>query len=98
MVDRELAPESMHRLKVIENNSDGFKIAEEDLKIRGEGDLFGSEQSGIVTQKRLADILIHQDILYKAINDFKSIKNSSSQELSAFYDHLEKDEKIFSTI
>jgi len=40
----------MERLKVIENNTDGFKIAEEDLRIRGEGDLFGKEQSGSESQ------------------------------------------------
>ena len=39
--EKKLSPESKKRLEVIENNSDGFRIAEEDLKIRGEGDLLG---------------------------------------------------------
>lgn len=38
--------EAMERLAVIKSNSDGFKIAEEDLKIRGGGDFFGTRQSG----------------------------------------------------
>ncbi len=35
------------RMKIITQTSDGFKIAEEDLKLRGEGDLFGQAQSGL---------------------------------------------------
>ncbi len=37
---------TLHRLRVLVNTSDGFKIAEEDLKIRGTGDLVGTAQSG----------------------------------------------------
>ena len=42
----------MARLSVIRSNTDGFKIAEEDLKIRGGGDFLGTRQSG----KLLGDI------------------------------------------
>lgn len=35
------------RMKIISENSDGFKLAEEDLKMRGEGELFGKAQSGL---------------------------------------------------
>lgn len=35
------------RMHIIENTSDGFELAEEDLKLRGEGDLFGKAQSGL---------------------------------------------------
>lgn len=38
--------ETRARLSVIKNNADGFKIAEEDLKMRGSGDFFGTRQSG----------------------------------------------------
>jgi len=41
-----LTSEAMTRLKIIENSSDGFLIAEEDLKLRGPGDLAGIEQHG----------------------------------------------------
>lgn len=95
VTDKKLAPESLNRLKVIEDNTDGFKIAEEDLKIRGEGDLFGAEQSGIVTQKRIANIVIHQDILYSVILDFKSVNTS---ELDYLKQKVLTDEKILSTI
>ena len=36
----------MERLNVLNNTNDGFRIADEDLKLRGPGDLFGIRQSG----------------------------------------------------
>jgi ATP-dependent DNA helicase RecG len=39
--------EARHRLKILEETSDGFKIAEADLKLRGPGELLGREQSGM---------------------------------------------------
>ena len=40
-------PDTLHRLKALCKTNDGFKIAEEDLKLRGPGDFFGSRQSGL---------------------------------------------------
>ena len=40
-------PETLQRLKALCKTTDGFKIAEEDLKLRGPGDFFGSRQSGL---------------------------------------------------
>jgi len=42
-------PETLQRLKALCKTSDGFKIAEEDLSLRGPGDFFGSRQSGLPT-------------------------------------------------
>ena len=42
-------PETRQRLKALCGTTDGFKIAEEDLKMRGPGDFFGSRQSGLPT-------------------------------------------------
>ena len=42
-------PETLLRLKALCKTTDGFKIAEEDLKLRGPGDFFGSRQSGLPT-------------------------------------------------
>lgn len=53
------------RLKILEKTNDGFAIAEEDLKLRGPGDLFGVRQSGEMGF-RLADIYEDADILTKA--------------------------------
>ena len=42
-------PETLQRLKALCKTTDGFRIAEEDLKLRGPGDFFGSRQSGLPT-------------------------------------------------
>jgi len=49
--------EARARLKLLEQTQDGFKLAEEDLKLRGPGDYFGTRQSGLPTlrQARLTD-------------------------------------------
>ena len=49
-------PETKHRLEVITKTTDGFKVAEEDLKLRGPGDFFGYRQSGLPMLK-MADMM-----------------------------------------
>lgn len=58
-------PEAWQRLKVMEQTNDGFRIAEEDLRIRGMGNLFGREQSG-APPLRVADPLRDADALTAA--------------------------------
>ena len=48
-------PETLQRLKALCKTTDDFKIAEEDLKLRGPGDFFGSRQSGLPAF-RVADL------------------------------------------
>lgn len=57
--------EKPDRLAVLEQNSNGFDIAEQDLKARGPGDLFGVRQSGL-PQFTLADLYEDADILREA--------------------------------
>lgn len=53
------------RLDVIKNNTDGFKIADEDLKLRGPGDFLGSRQHGLPDMK-IADIFADRETLHLA--------------------------------
>ena len=56
---------AIDRLKLVEENSDGFVLAEEDLIIRGPGDFFGEKQTGMVPFK-MADIILDKEIFEKA--------------------------------
>jgi ATP-dependent DNA helicase RecG len=98
VLDREVGPEIFQRLRVIENNLDGFVIAEEDLKFRGEGDVFGVDQSGTTSTKKLANFLIHTTILEKVISDLKHIQDTQPEILTPHFERLAKDQKILDTI
>ncbi len=58
-------PETLQRLKALCKTTDGFQIAEEDLKLRGPGDFFGSRQSGLPAF-RVADLSCGLDTLKEA--------------------------------
>ena len=57
--------EKSKRLEILNHSNDGFKIAEEDLKMRGPGDFFGIRQSGDM-EFALADIIQDAEILKQA--------------------------------
>jgi len=60
------------RLNIMRNTEDGFRIAEEDLHLRGEGDLFGTKQSGM-PGFRFVDMEAHKDLLEIAQKDARSV-------------------------
>jgi ATP-dependent DNA helicase RecG len=60
------------RLKLLRETEDGFRVAEEDLRLRGPGEMLGTKQSG-ATEYRLADLSVHQDLLTIAREDAKLI-------------------------
>ena len=59
------SPETLQRLKALCKTNDGFRIAEEDLKLRGPGDFFGSRQSGLPAF-RVADLSMDMQTLKDA--------------------------------
>lgn len=59
------SPESRERLKVLEETTDGFRIAEADLKLRGPGDLLGQQQSGL-PKFRFGDLTTDLDLINQA--------------------------------
>ena len=56
MSGNKLSNEAQQRLKTMVRTSDGFEIAEEDLKLRGPGDMMGTQQSGVL-ELRIADLV-----------------------------------------
>jgi len=58
--------EATEKLKVMENTNDGFELAEEDLRIRGPGDVLGTEQSGFLSDMKFADYLANTDLIKQA--------------------------------
>lgn len=71
------------RLEIMEHTNDGFEISEEDFKLRGHGDLFGTKQSGDMTFK-IASIKQDYKILMQAKKDsleYLEDKNSNKEEL-----------------
>ena len=66
--DEPLTEEAKQRLRVLHEHADGFTIAEEDLKIRGPGELTGTRQSGYV-RFRVADLGRDMEIMNAARSD-----------------------------
>ncbi|MGI0106565.1 ATP-dependent DNA helicase RecG [Salinimicrobium sp. WS361] len=65
MTGHKLSNDSKTRLETMVRTADGFEIAEVDLKLRGPGDLMGTQQSGVLNLK-IADIVKDNDILKTA--------------------------------
>ncbi len=71
---KNLSENAKKRIKILKSSSDGFVIAEEDMRLRGFGDILGFQQSGIKNFK-LADPIHHADLFKLAEKDIKDIKN-----------------------
>ena len=63
---------ALKRGEIMEASSDGFYIAEEDLKLRGPGEIFGTRQHGL-PDMRLADMAKHMNVLNDARDEAKAI-------------------------
>ncbi len=65
MFDARAGVEAAAKLKILEESSDGFAIAEADLRLRGAGDILGTAQSGLPPLK-LGDLLVDADLMRTA--------------------------------
>lgn len=90
-----VSPETRERLKIMTETSDGFKISEYDLKMRGAGDFFGERQHGL-PEMRLADPSMDRHLISTAQNAAKDILEKSA-DLSAFPELKSDIDKMFSS-
>ncbi|MCA1388487.1 ATP-dependent DNA helicase RecG [Bradyrhizobium sp. IC3123] len=91
---------SKARLKVIRETTDGFRIAEEDLKLRGEGDVLGVRQSGLPGY-RIARPEVHGQLIAQArdealriLKDDPKLKSERGEALRCLLYLYERDEAI----
>lgn len=86
--------ESQERLEVLNHSNDGFYIANEDLKLRGPGDLFGIRQSGMLEFK-LADVYKDAQVLMLANEVSKRFEENEVKLLLKKYEGLRKKMEIY---
>jgi len=73
---KNLSENARKRIKILKSSNDGFLIAEEDMKLRGFGDVLGYQQSGIKNFK-IADPVHHEDLFHIAQKNIHDIENDS---------------------
>ena len=82
MFKSNLSVNAKKRISILKNSNDGFKISEEDMKLRGFGDLLGFKQSG-VKNFRLADPIHNNDLFLLAEKEMRRIEQSN-EDISRF--------------
>ena len=78
MYKKNLSDNARKRIKILKSSSNGFFIAEEDMKLRGFGDVLGYKQSGVKDFK-LADPIHHEDLFSIAEKNIKQIEFEESK-------------------
>ena len=104
MTSFKLTNDSKTRLETMVKTNDGFEIAEVDLKLRGPGDIMGTQQSGVLNL-RIADIIKDNDILkiarhyaMKVLKDDPSMSKEDHRVLKHAYLQLVKHKNIWNYI
>ena len=101
MPDHAVSESGAVRLKTMERTTDGFEIAEVDLKLRGPGDFLGTKQSGL-PDFRFGDIIQDQDLLELAKKQARELieqdfllSKQEHLELKHFFESYHREKKLF---
>jgi ATP-dependent DNA helicase RecG len=104
MTSDKLSADARQRLKTMVATNDGFKIAEADLRLRGPGDLEGTQQSGILDLK-IADIVQDEKILkfarnlaFDIINEDPGLESVKYERLNRHLKHIGRNEQNWGLI
>ncbi len=104
MSSYKLSADGKTRLQTMVETSDGFKIAEVDLKLRGPGNIMGTQQSGVLNLK-IADVVKDTSILYQVrqvaiqvVREDPALTDPKHERLLKTYEELQKKTGIWSNI
>lgn len=104
MTSQKLSNDSKLRMETMVRTNDGFDIAEVDLKLRGPGDLMGTQQSGVLNLK-IADIIRDRDILElarhqasKLLKNDPTMQKQEHENLRKIYLEISKKKNIWNYI
>jgi len=104
MTSFKLTNDAKTRMETMVKTNDGFEIAEVDLKLRGPGDLMGTQQSGVLNL-RIADIVRDSAILKHArevaiqvLKEDPNLKNIKNKNIGKTYQEITKNKAIWSNI
>jgi ATP-dependent DNA helicase RecG len=104
MTSFKLTNDAKTRMETMVSSNDGFEIAEVDLKLRGPGDLMGTQQSGILNL-RIADIVKDAHILKRArevaiqvLKEDPNLNKTENKNMSWAYQEITKNRAIWSNI
>jgi len=104
MTSHKLSENSKTRINTMVSSSDGFEIAEVDLRLRGPGDIMGTQQSGILNL-RIADVVKDKDILQHArfhakqiLSKDPSLSSEENKEILDTYIQMSKYKNIWNYI
>lgn len=80
MTQNKLSENSQRRMQIMVESNDGFVIAEEDMKLRGPGDLEGTAQSGMPFDLKIANLVKDQDLMELARQEAGRVLDSDPSE------------------
>ena len=102
---RELSEDTRRRMQIMVETTDGFEIAEEDMKLRGPGDLEGTQQSGMPFDLKVANVVRDADLMVEARHAAAAVLQADPEQalpqnapLWQRLDELKTDRKNFSAI
>ena len=85
---KEMGDTTRRRMQIMVESTDGFEIAEEDLRLRGPGDIEGTQQSGLPFDLKIANIVKDSRLMQEARLAAKAIVDADPQQLFPEYDLL----------
>ncbi|MCB0458936.1 MAG: ATP-dependent DNA helicase RecG [Flavobacteriaceae bacterium] len=104
MTSFKLTNDAKTRIETMTSTNDGFKIAEVDLKLRGPGDVMGTQQSGVLNMK-IADIVKDaallkkaREVAFKVLSDDPNLLSPENRNINTAYKEITKNRAIWSNI